>query len=84
LKRIHSRANDAYEPSPASFAVTLVQVEGSDALQRCGQLIRNLVVHDVAGAHKMMLLPPQVEDLAPIVSAAALECFASKPARRPL
>jgi thioesterase domain-containing protein len=82
LKHIHSRANDAYEPVPCSFPVSLVQVEGSDAADRCEPLIPNLVVHEVAGEHKTMLLPPQVEDLAPVVVAAALECFASTPAPR--
>jgi thioesterase domain-containing protein len=77
LKHIHSRANDAYEPEPAAFAMTLVQVEGSDALHRCGDLVPNLVVHEVAGEHKTMLLPPQVDELAPIVAAAASECAAS-------
>jgi hypothetical protein len=82
LKHIHSRANDAYEPAPAAFVVTLVQVEGSDARDRCADLVPNLVAYDVVGEHKTMLLPPQVQVLAPIVADAVSECFAPTAAPR--
>ena len=60
-----------YDPEPAAFPATLVQVDGSDALRRCGQLIPDLVVRDVGGEHVTMLAPPHVEGLAAIVAAAA-------------
>ncbi len=79
FRQIQSRANDAYDPAPAAFPATLVLVDGSDALRRCGQLMPDLVVRDLGGAHDTMLVPPYVEELAVMVAAAAQDCFASKP-----
>jgi thioesterase domain-containing protein len=71
FKKILSNANAAYEPTPAAFAATLVLVDGSDALRRCGQLMPGLVVQRISGDHLTMLAPPHVERLASIVAAAA-------------
>ena len=75
FKHILRAASRDYNPEPAAFPATLAQVDGSDALRRCGQLIPNLAVHDVGGEHVTMLAPPHVEGLAAIVAAAAQECF---------
>ena len=82
FEQIQSRANDAYDPEPAAFPATLVQVDGSDALHRCGQLMPDLVVREIGGDHETMLVPPYVEELAAMVAAAAEDCFASESARR--
>jgi thioesterase domain-containing protein len=82
FKHILSRASRDYDPEPAAFAATLVQVDDSDALRRCGQLIANLAVRDVGGEHVTMLAPPHVEGLAAIVRDAAQDCFESRPPRR--
>ena len=75
FKHIHSAANRVYQPEPAEFPVTLAQVDGSNALVGCGQLIPGLAVRDVGGDHVTMLVPPHVEGLATIVAAVAGECF---------
>jgi acyl-coenzyme A synthetase/AMP-(fatty) acid ligase/thioesterase domain-containing protein len=82
FRQIQSRASLAYEPAPAAFPATLVLVDGSDSLRRCGDLMPNLEVHDLGGAHDTMLVPPYVEDLASIVAAAARN-FASETEPRP-
>ncbi len=82
FKRILGAASRDYNPEPAAFPATLVQVDGSDALRRCGQLLPNLAVRDVGGEHVTMLAPPHVEGLAAIVAAAAEDCFESKPQHR--
>jgi acyl-coenzyme A synthetase/AMP-(fatty) acid ligase/thioesterase domain-containing protein len=73
FRRIQSAWNDAYDPAPAAFPATLVTVEGSDALRRCGELMPDLVVRSIGGNHQTLLLPPHVEDVATIVAAAAHE-----------
>jgi acyl-coenzyme A synthetase/AMP-(fatty) acid ligase/thioesterase domain-containing protein len=82
FKHILGTASREYDPEPAAFPATLVQVDGSDALRRCGQLIPDLAVRDVGGEHVTMLAPPHVEGLAVIVAAAAQDCFESKPQHR--
>jgi thioesterase domain-containing protein len=71
FKQILGTANDAYDPEPAAVPATLVLVERSDALRRCGDLMPDLVVWTVGDDHQTMLAPPQVEELAPIVGALA-------------
>lgn len=80
FRRIQSRANTAYEPAPAAFPATLVQVDRSEALRRCGTLMPHLVVREVGGAHETILMQPHVEAVAAIVAAAAEDCLASNPA----
>ena len=75
LKHVHSAGNNAYSPAPAAFPATLVYVESSDARQRCGRLIPDLEVHVVGGDHVTMLLPPHVDEVAPIVAEVARACF---------
>jgi acyl-coenzyme A synthetase/AMP-(fatty) acid ligase/thioesterase domain-containing protein len=82
FKQILGNANGAYEPVPAEFPATLVQVDGSPAVRMCGELMPNLMVHDVGGEHTTMLAPPHVNELAAIVAAVAQDCFQPEPAPR--
>jgi thioesterase domain-containing protein len=81
FQRIHSAANLAYEPAPATFPATLVQVAGGNALTGCSLLMPDLVLREVGGNHKTMLVPPHVDELAAIVAAVAEEALAPTPAR---
>jgi thioesterase domain-containing protein len=69
FQQIQIAFNNAYEPQPSAFPATLVTVERSDALHRCGDLMPDLVVHVVTGEHMTMLLPPHVDAVASIVAA---------------
>jgi len=69
FQRIQKAYNDDYRPVPAAFPATLVTVAGSDAVDRCGELVHDLVVHEVSGDHKTMLSPPHVDAIAGIVAA---------------
>jgi len=82
FRAIQTRANGAYNAEPAPFPATLVLVDGSDAVQRCGSLIPHLVVRSIGGAHDTMLVPPYVEELAVMVAAVAQDCVASTSGRR--
>jgi thioesterase domain-containing protein len=83
FRQIQSRANQAYEPAPAAFSATLVTVDGSDSLQRCGELMPQLEVRQLGGRHDGLLMPPYVEELASIVADAAQDCFASSNVQPP-
>jgi acyl-CoA synthetase (AMP-forming)/AMP-acid ligase II/thioesterase domain-containing protein len=80
FQRIQQAFNNSYDPAPAAFPVTLVTVEGSDAVRRCGGLIQNLVVHEIGGNHRTMLGPPHVDAVAAIVGDVVEAAFA--PARQ--
>ena len=45
-------------------------------------MIPDLAVHVVGGEHTMMLVPPCVEEIAPIVAAVARDCFEPKAEHR--
>jgi thioesterase domain-containing protein len=67
FRRILSRATDRYELRPATFPVTLVDVQGSTAAVRCAPTTPHLDVHRVSGDHYTMLQPPNVAGLAEVV-----------------
>jgi hypothetical protein len=77
FQQIQIAFNDAYDPAPSTFPATLVTVEGSDALHRCGELMPELDVRVIGGDHNTMLLPPHIDEIAEIVAAAADNRFAS-------
>jgi hypothetical protein len=82
FRRIQSRANDAYDPTPAAFPATLVVVGGSDALERCRPLIPDLVLREMGGIHETVLAPPHVEELAAVVAGTAHDFLASNSEKR--
>jgi acyl-CoA synthetase (AMP-forming)/AMP-acid ligase II/thioesterase domain-containing protein len=79
FQQIQHAWNKAYVPAPAHFSATLVTVEGSDALSRCGELMPDLVVRVVPGLHTTMLVPPDVQAVGAIVAAVAQDSFAEEP-----
>jgi thioesterase domain-containing protein len=77
FREIQQSFNDAYDPAPAAFPVTLLQVAGSRARGRFGDLVPDLAVLDVGGTHRTMLQWPHIEEVAAIVAAVADDCFAA-------
>jgi hypothetical protein len=63
FRRLGRRASRRYAALPASFPVTLFEVEGSTAAARTAPLVAQLEVIGVGGDHRSHIEPPHVTEL---------------------